>query len=73
MSIPATNPETMQMALSQRPAMALRSSMPSTKRLLPRETNKPSRPAASAAPVASASATRQATFFIGNSTVHSQV
>ena len=63
----------MQMALSQRPAIALRSSMPSISRLLPRETSRPSKPAASAPPVASPSATRQAMFLNGSSTVHSQV
>ncbi len=66
MSIPATNPEIMQIAFSHLPPMALSSSIPSTSKLLPRETSRPSKPAASAPPTASPSATRQATFLIGN-------
>ncbi len=43
----------MQIAPSQRPAMALSSSTPSIRRLLPRETSRPSNPAATAPLVAS--------------------
>ena len=71
--MPATKPDTMQMALSQCPTISRRSSIPSINRLLPRDTNSPSNPAASAPPNASPSATRQATFLNGTSTVHSQV
>ena len=66
------DPATMQMALSQRPDIALRSSMPSMSMLLPRETSRPSKPAASAPPTASPKATLQATLPNG-SNVHNHV
>ena len=70
---PAVTPQTMQIAPSHLPVIFFNSSMPSINMLLPRETMKPSTPAAIAAVLASASATRQAMFLNGTSTVHSQV
>ena len=72
-NVPATNPDTRQMAFSHSRVRLFKSSMPSINMLLPRETMKPSTPAAIAAVLASASATRQAMFLNGTSTVHSQV
>ena len=70
---PAVTPQTMQIAPSHLPVIFFNSSMPSINMLLPRDTMRETIAQPMAAVLASASATRQAMFLNGTSTVHSQV
>jgi hypothetical protein len=71
-SIPATNPEIMQIAFSQRRSNPFSSAIPSIIMLLPRDTINASKPQASAHEAADIKATRNAMLENGINTVKSQ-